>query len=121
MLKTLFYSGGRINRLTFLLYIIGTFFVVMGILTIFKNSMLSFGPDGRPVATPLAVGIYILYGCIQFILNIKRAHDYNMSGIVTFLLLIFVSPIIILMNLIIPGNKNANRYGEVPGVKKELV
>jgi uncharacterized membrane protein YhaH (DUF805 family) len=94
----LFSPAGRIGRLRYLGYSMG-----IGLLIVLIGGVLSAVTS--PVAFILA---YVAMICVNFMLAIKRSHDFNVTGWLS--LLIFV-PLINLLFLFVPGTDGPNRFG----------
>lgn len=94
----LFSSKGRIGRIRYLGYSMGLSFLI-----------LLVGGGVALATTPLLFALaYIVVFYVQFMLTIKRSHDFNVSGWLA--LLIFV-PVVSLVFLFIPGTDGPNRFG----------
>lgn len=94
----LFSSSGRIGRIRYLAYAIGFSLLIM-----FVGGLLA------AIVTPYLMGLaYLALLYVQFMLTIKRCHDFNTSGWVSLLLLI---PLVSLIFLLIPGTDGPNRFG----------
>jgi len=94
----LFSAAGRIGRVRYLGYSMGIGLLIMvvgGVLAAFTNPMLLF-----------VAYVALLY--MNVMLTIKRSHDFNISGWLTFL--IFV-PLANFIFLFVPGTDGPNRFG----------
>lgn len=94
----LFSVAGRIGRVRYLGYSMGLAFLIMlvgGIL-----SALTF-----PV---VLVPAYVAMVYVNFMLSIKRSHDFNVTGWLS--LLIFV-PLVNFLFVFVPGTDGPNRFG----------
>ena len=94
----LFSAAGRIGRVRYLGYSMG-----IGLLIILAGVVLA------AITTPtLAIVAYFAMLYVNFMLTIKRCHDFDTTGWLS--LLLFV-PLINLMFLFIPGTDGPNRFG----------
>lgn len=94
----LFSPQGRIGRVRYLAYSMGLSFLLIAI-GVVLTLMLS----------PIAIfPVYVVMIVIQFMLAIKRCHDFDVSGWLS--LIIFV-PLANFALLFVPGTDGANRFG----------
>lgn len=94
----LFSSAGRIGRVRYLTYSMG-----IGLLIILAGVALS------AITSPML--IFVAYAAMfyaNFMLTIKRCHDFDTTGWLS--LLIFV-PLVGLIFMLIPGTDGPNRFG----------
>lgn len=94
----LFSAAGRIGRVRYLTYSMGISLLVMVV----------GGILAALISPYLFVLAYIALFYAQFMLTIKRSHDFNTSGWLSLVLLV---PIASLIFVFIPGTDGANRFG----------
>lgn len=103
---------GRLNRIGFLLsfaYVLAYFIIPVALEFLLRGNMVAnvvtyiFGIVGVVLAIPIGLSI-----------TIRRWHDMNQSGWLILLGLIpFVSFILLLIYLFVPGTKTENNYGSI--------
>lgn len=94
----LFSPAGRIGRVRYLGYTMALSFLIM----------LVAGIVGA-LTTPILIGLgYVAMLYAQFMLAIKRSHDFNTTGWASLLILI---PLVNLLFLFVPGTDGPNRFG----------
>ena len=94
----LFSSAGRIGRVRYLTYSMG-----IGLLIILTGVALS------AITSPMLIfAAYVVMFYANFMLTIKRCHDFDTTGWLS--LLIFI-PVVGLIFLLIPGTDGPNRFG----------
>ena len=94
----LFSSAGRIGRVRYLTYSMG-----IGLLIILAGVALS------AITSPMLIfAAYVVMFYANFMLTIKRCHDFDTTGWLS--LLIFI-PVVGLIFLLIPGTDGPNRFG----------
>lgn len=107
--KKIFDFSSRTGRKGFFIFLITNFFF----LTLLQNLMLYMGLSNLPILVVTFPFIFANIACIT-----RRTHDHGRSGWMVFALLIPVInlwPFLWLMvHIFLPGNANANKYGEVP-------
>ena len=99
---------GRIGRLRYLGYSMGysmLLYIIFAALAFGANAM------GLPQAVFLGiVGVgYVVLIVWTVMLTIQRAHDFNTTGWISFLLLV---PLVGMMFLFVPGTDGENRFGK---------
>jgi uncharacterized membrane protein YhaH (DUF805 family) len=103
---------GRVGRIRYLAYYIGVSFVTMLIVMMLGGiAAAALGQVGATIAAILFGIAYIFILVYSFMVTIQRAHDFNTSGWLSLLLLVFPVSLIFLF---IPGTKGANDYGAPP-------
>ena len=116
ILREIFTTDGRLNRLRYLKYML-IFALIVGIATFVTSSMATF-LTGNPTGTLVNVitGIWaIVAGVGNVMLMIRRLHDLGKSGL--FVLLAFVPVIGIIFSIALfcmPGQVGYNEYGADP-------
>ena len=109
--KTLFSMTGRLNRVGYILFLIG---VVLGFYLLAFFYGYNYGsPDisiiSRFLVILLTLGQIYVLAC----LIIKRLHDMDLSGWFYWLLYIpLINIILVVVLLFIPGDQGPNRYGD---------
>jgi uncharacterized membrane protein YhaH (DUF805 family) len=110
-------SNGRIGRLRYIAYTIG-----ISLLCYLVMAMLS-GLVGM-ILTEQQAGLFLIvifllgFGGMIFInvlLTIQRSHDFNVTGLLSVILVI---PLVPLIFWIIPGTEGANKFGPPPPPNK---
>lgn len=107
----LFSPRGRIGRIRYLAWHLGL--ILAGGLTVFAWTALLAG-KGEMAGTVYIVGYALLVSTVvilSIIWNIKRVHDFNMTG---WLAVIIILPVVPLVFCLIPGTEGANNYGVAP-------
>ena len=94
----LFSPAGRIGRIRYLAYSMGFSLLIM-----FVGGILAAVVSPYLIALVYAAMLYV-----QFMLTIKRCHDFNTSGWLSLLLLV---PVASLIFLFLPGTDGPNRFG----------
>jgi uncharacterized membrane protein YhaH (DUF805 family) len=109
----IFTSKGRIGRLRYIAYTIGVsllwylaIIMLLGLVSMTLTEQQA-GPFLIAISY-LGVGGMLL---INVLLTIQRSHDFNVTGLLSMVLLIPLVPIIF---WIIPGTQGANRFGPPP-------
>jgi len=104
--------SGRVGRIRYLAYYIGVTLVTMLIaLVVGGIAAAALGQVGGMIAAILFGIAYIFILVYSFMVTIQRAHDFNTSGWLSLLLLVFPVSLIFLF---IPGTKGSNEYGAPP-------
>jgi len=100
---------GRLGRIRYIGFICGEILLMM-LLTVPAiaafSALLGKGAEPYAIALVAALGIVLLT-----LLTIQRAHDFNARGWLA--LLLFV-PLVNLLFWVVPGSKDANRFGLPP-------
>jgi uncharacterized membrane protein YhaH (DUF805 family) len=104
--------SGRVGRIRYLAYYIGvTFLTMLLVMLVAGIAAAALGTVGATIATILVGIAYVFSIVYSFMITIQRAHDFNTSGWLSLLLLIFPVSLIFLF---IPGTKGTNDYGAPP-------
>ena len=120
MLKSLFSSKGRINRIKFLLAYVVSILVVVILSLLFDRmsyaAEASSGPlifkPGYWIASTLSIINSFTFIWVVIALTIKRCHDIGWSAWAS--LFIFVPVLGFLFFVFYPGQAVSNEYGEPP-------
>ncbi|MFV2032766.1 MAG: DUF805 domain-containing protein [Gammaproteobacteria bacterium] len=114
---SIFSFKGRIGRLRYLAYGVGTSIVLMAVLMpIVGGTMVVAGGDGQSILVIVAMAVfYIAAIALSVMFGKRRLNDLNRAG---WWLLFFIVP---LLNLVLtiyliffPGSEGSNRFGAPP-------
>jgi uncharacterized membrane protein YhaH (DUF805 family) len=102
-------AQGRIGRVRYIGWSMGLMLVAW--LALGLLAALAIASQGQLVlALVVALG-YVAVLVVQFLFNIQRSHDMNMTG---WLSLIYLLPFGLLVFWLVPGTRGENRYGKQP-------
>lgn len=111
----MFSAKGRIGRLRYLAYIMGSYLIfglVVAILSLGGLALAGTGSSDAGVGTMVILGVvYVAYMAYFVIVTIKRSHDMNWSGWMSLLVLI---PFVGLIWMFKSGSPARNDYGLPP-------
>jgi len=108
-----FSLSDRVGRLRYLVYILGALSACFFLL-VFVYSVAYLLPAGlgKLVSTTSYIMVKsVVFPLIVFVMSIRRLHDFNLSGWWSLLVLI---PLVPFALVVIPGKKEANRFGPAP-------
>ena len=108
-----FSLSDRVGRVRYLAYILGalTSCGLLLILIYIAAFLLPAGLGKLVSATSYIMIKSVIFPLIVFVMSIRRLHDLDLSGWWSLLALIPLVPIVLVL---IPGKKEANRFGPVP-------
>ncbi len=104
-----FSAKGRIGRLRYLAYILGSYMIFLVVLGVF--SALSIAANSSTLTTVIIGVLSLVYFVYVIMLGIQRSHDMDWSGWTT--LLIFI-PLVGFIWLFKAGTPGRNRFGAPP-------
>jgi uncharacterized membrane protein YhaH (DUF805 family) len=102
----IFSTSGRIGRARYIAYSLGLSFLIMLVFG-FIGGFASAGGSGGIGLAAMGVG-YLVTFIVMFMLTIQRAHDFNVTGWLSILVLI---PLVNFIFWFIPGTDGDNRWG----------
>jgi uncharacterized membrane protein YhaH (DUF805 family) len=109
-LKALSFQG-RIGRVRYLAWTLAAFTVLMLAIGVCV-SVMSFSLVGGGLLIALTMAAFVV---VSFQIGCQRLHDLGWSGWLLLLTLVpYVGSVFLLLLVVIPGNKTANRYGPLP-------
>lgn len=108
-----FALSDRVGRVRYFTYILGalTGCGLLLILIYIAAFLLPVGLGKLVSATSYIMIKSVIFPLIVFVMSIRRLHDLDLSGWWSLLALIPLVPIVLVL---IPGKKEANRFGPVP-------
>lgn len=116
MLKEIYVTEGRLNRLRYLKYYLVLFLVstLIAFVVGFIGGFITGNPESLLVKVPGGI-ISFVTGIGGIMLGIRRLHDLDKSGWFMLLTLIPLVNLFFLLYLwFMPGTQGYNRYGEDP-------
>jgi uncharacterized membrane protein YhaH (DUF805 family)/Tfp pilus assembly major pilin PilA len=102
-------ARGRIGRVRYIGYSMGLMllaWIVLGLL-----AALAIASQGQAALVPVVGLGYIAILVVQFLFNIQRSHDMNVTG---WLSLIWLLPFGVFVFWLVPGTRGENEYGKQP-------
>lgn len=108
-----FSLSDRVGRIRYFTYIVGalTGCAFLLILIYVASSLLPAGLGKVVSVTSYIMIKNVIFPLVVFVMSIRRLHDFGLSGWWSLLILIPLAPLVL---LVIPGKKEANRFGPVP-------
>lgn len=111
----LFSLRGRLGRVRYIVYSLGSVVAAFVFMIVARFGLELLGHLGALMYYLLGTVIYFALLPVLFaMLTVRRAHDFNASGVLALLILV---PFVNLAFWFIPGSKGDNRYG--PGSPAE--
>jgi uncharacterized membrane protein YhaH (DUF805 family) len=104
----IFSVSGRLGRVRYIGYSVGLSLLILLLLGTLVG--VTGAADPSTAALVAVVGYVLLY-VLLFMLTIQRAHDMNMTG---WLSLIMLIPLVNLIFWFVPGTRGENNYGKQP-------
>jgi type IV pilus assembly protein PilA len=106
----IFSAQGRIGRVRYIGYSMGLALLAWLVIGILAAIAVGIQVDQTGLILVAALG-YVAVLVVQFLFNIQRSHDMNMTG---WLSLIWLVPFGVLVFWFVPGTRGENDYGKRP-------